>query len=56
MDGRRFIEYVFKRQKSDPITQVVMNLPHDAVEFLGMHFAFLLFAALYIRFNFFLDL
>ncbi|XP_057766571.1 tRNA (guanine(37)-N1)-methyltransferase 1-like [Salvia miltiorrhiza] len=33
MDGRRFIETVFRCQKA-PITQVVMNLPQDAAEFL----------------------
>ncbi|XP_042026517.1 tRNA (guanine(37)-N1)-methyltransferase 1-like [Salvia splendens] len=34
MDGRRFIETVFACQKAQPITQVVMNLPQDAAEFL----------------------
>lgn len=36
MDGRRFIETVFASQEAQPITQVVMNLPQDAAEFLGM--------------------
>lgn len=36
MDGRRFIETVFTNQKAQSITQVVMNLPKDAAEFLGM--------------------
>ncbi|XP_028557078.1 tRNA (guanine(37)-N1)-methyltransferase 1 isoform X1 [Dendrobium catenatum] len=34
MDGRRFIESLFSSQRSYPITQVIMNLPNDAVEFL----------------------
>ncbi|XP_071696719.1 tRNA (guanine(37)-N(1))-methyltransferase 1-like [Rutidosis leptorrhynchoides] len=34
MDGRRFIDAIFKSQSSRPITQVVMNLPKDAAEFL----------------------
>ncbi|EYU19172.1 hypothetical protein ABFS82_13G176700 [Erythranthe guttata] len=34
MDGRRFVETVFARQGAPPITQVVMNLPKDAAEFL----------------------
>ncbi|KAH6767964.1 Met-10+ like family protein [Perilla frutescens var. frutescens] len=34
MDGRRFIEAVFANQETQPITQVVMNLPRDAAEFL----------------------
>ncbi|KAM0952393.1 putative tRNA (guanine(37)-N(1))-methyltransferase [Dioscorea sansibarensis] len=34
MDGRRFISTVFAGQNCYPITQVVMNLPNDAVEFL----------------------
>lgn len=36
MDGRRFIETVFACQKARPITQVVMNLPQDAAEYLGI--------------------
>lgn len=36
MDGRRFISTVFAGQNRHPITQVVMNLPNDAVEFLGL--------------------
>lgn len=35
MDGRRFIETVFASQRAHSITQVVMNLPKDAVDFLG---------------------
>lgn len=35
MDGRRFIDAIFKSQSSRPITQVVMNLPQDAAEYLG---------------------
>ncbi|KAK6134449.1 hypothetical protein DH2020_031806 [Rehmannia glutinosa] len=34
MDGRRFIETVFASQRTRSITQVVMNLPKDAAEFL----------------------
>ncbi|KAH7842062.1 hypothetical protein Vadar_001065 [Vaccinium darrowii] len=34
MDGRRFIDTVFASQKSQSITQVVMNLPNDAAEYL----------------------
>ncbi|KAJ0684528.1 putative tRNA (guanine(37)-N(1))-methyltransferase [Helianthus annuus] len=34
MDGRRFIDAIFKSQSSRPITQVVMNLPKDAAEYL----------------------
>ncbi|KAG8386246.1 hypothetical protein BUALT_Bualt03G0129000 [Buddleja alternifolia] len=34
MDGRRFIETVFANQRVQSITQVVMNLPKDAAEFL----------------------
>ncbi|KAL9232395.1 hypothetical protein vseg_007510 [Gypsophila vaccaria] len=34
MDGRRFIEAVFSNSNAHSITQVVMNLPNDAVEFL----------------------
>lgn len=34
MDGRRFIDYIFTSQKSRTITQVVMNLPNDAAEYL----------------------
>lgn len=36
MDGRRFIKSIFAHQRTRPITQVVMNLPKDAAEFLGM--------------------
>lgn len=35
MDGRRFIDSIFASEKARPITQVVMNLPNDAAEFLG---------------------
>lgn len=35
MDGRRFIDAVFANQTARPITQVVMNLPNDAAEYLG---------------------
>lgn len=35
MDGRRFINAIFSNQKVQSITQVVMNLPNDAAEFLG---------------------
>uniref|UniRef100_A0A6N2N8T4 tRNA (guanine(37)-N1)-methyltransferase n=1 Tax=Salix viminalis TaxID=40686 RepID=A0A6N2N8T4_SALVM len=34
MDGRRFIDAMFASQKAHSITQVVMNLPNDAVEYL----------------------
>ncbi|OVA07970.1 tRNA transferase Trm5/Tyw2 [Macleaya cordata] len=34
MDARRFINAIFTSQKADSITQVVMNLPNDAVEYL----------------------
>ncbi|CAN1239278.1 tRNA (guanine(37)-N1)-methyltransferase 1 [Linum grandiflorum] len=34
MDGRRFINAMFTSEKAESITQVVMNLPKDAVEFL----------------------
>ncbi|CAA3006895.1 tRNA (guanine(37)-N1)-methyltransferase 1 [Olea europaea subsp. europaea] len=34
MDGRRFIETIFAIQRAQSITQVVMNLPNDAAEFL----------------------
>ncbi|CAN1775190.1 tRNA (guanine(37)-N1)-methyltransferase 1 [Linum perenne] len=34
MDGRRFISAMFMSEKAESITQVVMNLPKDAVEFL----------------------
>ncbi|KAF7112983.1 hypothetical protein RHSIM_RhsimUnG0172700 [Rhododendron simsii] len=36
MDGRRFIDAVFASRKSQSITQVVMNLPNDAAEFLDV--------------------
>lgn len=34
MDGRRFIQAIFASEKAKCITQVVMNLPNDAAEFL----------------------
>ncbi|KAJ4975832.1 hypothetical protein NE237_000938 [Protea cynaroides] len=34
MDGRRFINAIFASQKAESITQVVMNLPNDATEYL----------------------
>ncbi|OIT23842.1 PREDICTED: tRNA (guanine(37)-N1)-methyltransferase 1 [Nicotiana attenuata] len=34
MDGRRFIDSIFASEKTRAITQVVMNLPNDAAEFL----------------------
>lgn len=34
MDGRRFIDAMYASQKAQSITQVVMNLPNDAVEYL----------------------
>ncbi|KAD3066884.1 hypothetical protein E3N88_34764 [Mikania micrantha] len=34
MDGRRFIDAIFKSQSTRPITQVVMNLPKDAASYL----------------------
>ncbi|KAJ6886947.1 tRNA (guanine(37)-N1)-methyltransferase 1 [Populus alba x Populus x berolinensis] len=36
MDGRRFIDAMYASQKAQSITQVVMNLPNDAVEYLGV--------------------
>ncbi|XAR56604.1 tRNA (guanine(37)-N(1))-methyltransferase [Bertholletia excelsa] len=36
MDGRRFIETVFMSQRVRSITQVVMNLPNDAAEYLDV--------------------
>ncbi|XP_015578856.2 tRNA (guanine(37)-N1)-methyltransferase 1 isoform X1 [Ricinus communis] len=34
MDGRRFIDAMFSSDKAQTITQVVMNLPNDAAEYL----------------------
>ncbi|KAF3957684.1 hypothetical protein CMV_017329 [Castanea mollissima] len=34
MDGRRFIQAIFSSDKAKSITQVVMNLPNDAAEYL----------------------
>ncbi|XP_031473676.1 tRNA (guanine(37)-N1)-methyltransferase 1 [Nymphaea colorata] len=36
MDGRRFIETVFALRRPERITQVVMNLPKDAVQYLDV--------------------
>lgn len=36
MDGRRFIIAMFSSEKAHSITQVVMNLPIDAAEYLGV--------------------
>lgn len=36
MDGRRFISSIFASKKAQCITQVVMNLPNDAAEYLGI--------------------
>ncbi|KAJ3698881.1 hypothetical protein LUZ61_002586 [Rhynchospora tenuis] len=36
MDGRRFVSAIFSSQQILPITQVVMNLPNDAAEFLDV--------------------
>ncbi|CAL5373979.1 unnamed protein product [Camellia sinensis] len=36
MDGRRFIDAMFASQKAQSITQVVMNLPNDAAEYLDV--------------------
>ncbi|XP_044482778.1 tRNA (guanine(37)-N1)-methyltransferase 1 [Mangifera indica] len=36
MDGRRFIDAMFASDKAQSITQVVMNLPNDAAEFLDV--------------------
>lgn len=36
MDGRRFIQAIFSSDKAKSITQVVMNLPNDAAEYLGL--------------------
>lgn len=41
MDGRRFVKSLFASEKALSITQVVMNLPNDATEFLGMLFTVL---------------
>lgn len=37
MDGRRFIDSVFASSEAKRITQVVMNLPNDAAEYLGIN-------------------
>ncbi|MED6226856.1 hypothetical protein PIB30_107793 [Stylosanthes scabra] len=34
MDGRRFIKAMYASDKGQSITQVVMNLPNEAAEFL----------------------
>lgn len=36
MEGRRFISAIFASEKAPKITQVVMNLPNDAAEYLGL--------------------
>lgn len=36
MDGRRFIGAIFASQRPYAVTQVVMNLPNAAAEFLGL--------------------
>lgn len=36
MDGRRFIKAMFSSDKGQKVTQVVMNLPKDAAESLGL--------------------
>ncbi|KMS98385.1 hypothetical protein BVRB_4g093370 [Beta vulgaris subsp. vulgaris] len=36
MDGRRFIETIFSSDKTHSVTQVVMNLPNNAVDFLDV--------------------
>lgn len=36
MDGRRFINAMFASDKAKSITHVVMNLPNDAAEYLGV--------------------
>ncbi|XP_057972522.1 tRNA (guanine(37)-N1)-methyltransferase 1 [Malania oleifera] len=36
MDGRRFIDAIFGSENSNSITQVVMNLPNDAAEYLDV--------------------
>ncbi|KAH7544234.1 hypothetical protein JRO89_XS15G0133800 [Xanthoceras sorbifolium] len=38
MDGRRFINAIFVSDKAHSITQVVMNLPNNAAEYLGVLF------------------
>jgi len=48
MDGRRFIDTMFSSEKGHSITQVIMNLPNTAVEFLG------LFSTTFTIFSFFL--
>ena len=35
MDARRFVNAMYSSQHVHPVTQVVMNLPKDAAEFLG---------------------
>lgn len=36
MDARRFISSIYSSQHVHPVTQVVMNLPNDAAEFLDV--------------------
>lgn len=53
MDGRRFIWAIFASEKAKGITQVVMNLPNDAAEYLGLLLlswtCFFLFASKYVE-------
>ncbi|WVZ94433.1 hypothetical protein U9M48_040326 [Paspalum notatum var. saurae] len=36
MDARRFVRAIYSRQQVHPVTQIVMNLPNDAAEFLDV--------------------
>lgn len=36
MDGRRFIDAMFASDKAQSITQMVMNSPNDAADFVGV--------------------
>jgi tRNA (guanine37-N1)-methyltransferase len=38
MDARRFISTIYSSQDVHPVTQIVMNLPNDAAEFLGEYY------------------
>lgn len=42
MDGRRFINAMFTSEKAKSITQVIMNLPNNAAEFLGLNISSLI--------------
>lgn len=35
MDARRFVSAIYSSQHVQPVTQIVMNLPNGAAEFLG---------------------